>query len=170
MGQNNFIKENASPLAGENFFSLVSVLLQEGRDVQFKVKGHSMMPFIRDKDVVTVSPLQKKYLRRGSVVAFVHPAHNKLIIHRIIGQKNGGDKFIIKGDSCFFSDGSIPIDYIMGYIKDLQRGLKKIVVSCSLKQQCIGLLSQLNIIAVMFFFRTRLALSFEKRLRKGDMR
>lgn len=87
------------------FFEEVERLLNEGREVHFKVQGNSMRPMLRsDHDTVVLHGCSKKggdttlintkTLRVGDVVLFRYKGHH--IMHRIVRRR--GDHFTMAGD------------------------------------------------------------------------
>jgi signal peptidase I len=73
-----------------------------------------MHPFIKDGEVVTVSPVPGGRLYPGDVVAFCHPDSGRLVVHRII--KKNAQGFILQGDSCAEADGLVPAASIVGRV------------------------------------------------------
>jgi hypothetical protein len=92
-----------------------------GRNAQYRtmVRGYSMAPFIRDRDVVVIAPLDGHLPKIGDVVAFVLPDCEKLAIHRVI--KKAGNSCIICGDNSTDSDGNIPYKNILGRVIAVER-------------------------------------------------
>ena len=96
-----------------------------------------MEPFIKEGDVIVVSPLLKKNPRIGEVVAFIHPHTGRLIVHRIIAEQKMN--FLIQGDGIFdHTDGQIPLDCILGRVTTIERkgresqlglGIERIVIA-----------------------------------------
>ncbi len=107
-------------LSSRIFFEQVEALLTEGREVQIRMRGHSMRPLLRDgRDTAVVAPLvrtaaqqpdtprigaghptpmpivdMRPTLRRGDVVLFrCGDCH---ILHRIVHRC--GDDFVLAGD------------------------------------------------------------------------
>ena len=52
-------------------------VLEKGRAFRFEARGTSMLPLIRDGDVVTVTPLSGGGPRTGDVVAFADPGRGR---------------------------------------------------------------------------------------------
>ena len=61
------------PLSGQALLDLMRAVLAKGVPFRFCARGWSMAPFIRDGDVITVSPLRQSLPGVGEVVAFVRP-------------------------------------------------------------------------------------------------
>jgi signal peptidase I len=98
---------------------LREVLGTKGQTIRFRAKGISMSPFIRDQDVITVSPVRADTLRRGHVIAFVFQPEAKLCVHRIIDKKGSG--FVTQGDNLNRPDGIISESQVLGRIKRVER-------------------------------------------------
>ena len=76
---------------------LMQAVLAEGMPFHFRAKGWSMTPFIRDGDVVCVSPLPEAGPDAGDVVAFIRAETGQLLIHRVIATE--GETYAIQGDN-----------------------------------------------------------------------
>ena len=111
-------------LSGPDLIGLLQTVLNKGMPFRFRAKGFSMSPFIKDNDVITVSPLTDDSTRSGDVVAFIRPEIKKLVIHRVVGKK--GEYFQIKGDNITDTDELIPVANIMGRVTRVERNRKEI--------------------------------------------
>jgi hypothetical protein len=78
-----------------------------------------MSPFIKDGDVVTVSPLGSTAPRVGDVTAFLHPATGKLVVHRIVRERSG--RYDLKGDNAAESEGALPVERVLGVVTRVER-------------------------------------------------
>jgi len=106
------------------FFSLLQDLIRKGIPARFTAKGVSMSPFIKDGDVITVTPLEGAPPGFGDVVAFFHPGTRKLAVHRVVGKE--GDFYFLRGDNSSVADGLIPRNSILGKVARVERKGKKI--------------------------------------------
>jgi signal peptidase I len=106
-------------LRGPALQDLLRAVLARGASIRFRAKGTSMHPFIRDGDVVTVSPLVGSGPRTGDVVAFCHPETGRLVLHRIVAKQEGG--YLIRGDNCPEADGVISSDTLLGIVSRTER-------------------------------------------------
>mgnify|MGYP006288766881 CR=1 FL=1 len=97
---------------------IVTALLQQGAVVKKTARGHSMFPFIRDRDHLLMA-IPQTHLRLGDIVVFQHPKFGGLAIHRIIGKR--GNMFLIKGDNSKCPDGWLPKDKILAHIVSAER-------------------------------------------------
>lgn len=128
-------------------------ILQTGtaKDVsfRFKVKGFSMTPFIRDGDVLTISPWVKGLDGLGRVVAFVHSVNGGLAIHRIVGRKMGN--YLIKGDGIFGIDGLVPEKNILGMVTKIERNKRVILFGLGPERILIAFLSRVRFISLILW-------------------
>lgn len=78
------------------FFEQVEAMLAEGREVQIRIRGHSMRPLLRDgRDTVVLSPCAaSSRLRPGDVVLF--RCGGRHVLHRIV--RRDGDRLTLAGD------------------------------------------------------------------------
>lgn len=132
-------------ICGAALIEILSCSLSNNTPLRFKVRGFSMLPFIRDEDIVTISPLLNSSLVLGSAVAFTHPQTKRLAIHRIIGKQ--GNFYLIKGDCVNRADGLIPKENILGTITNIERNGKIVLIGLGPERILIALLSRLS-----FFF------------------
>lgn len=116
-------KEGALSLSGTALIELLQVVLDKGIPFRFRAKGFSMSPFIKNNDVITISPLSHAYPRRGDIVALVHPKKGRLSVHRVVRKKD--DLYLIKGDNAPEADGLISQKSIIGYVTCIERRGKK---------------------------------------------
>lgn len=106
-------------LSARTLASLARAVLEKGRPFRFLARGFSMSPFIRDGDILTVSPVLRNGLTVGDVAAVAHPVTRKLIIHRVTGL--AGDSVIVHGDNAASLDESIPRADILGRVTRIER-------------------------------------------------
>lgn len=98
---------------------ILDAVLARGTSVRFQARGFSMHPLIRDRDVVTVSPLPQRGLRAGDLIAFRRPANGSLILHRILHA--GQDGFLVRGDNLPAPDGLVLAADVIGLITLVER-------------------------------------------------
>lgn len=143
------IKEEELFISGKDLAALLKATLAKDSYFRFKVKGFSMSPFIKDNDVVTVSPLLDSKIDFGRTVAFVHPKTERLAIHRIVDKI--GDYYLIKGDCVFNADGLIPRENILGVVTKIERRCRKIFLGLGFERIIIALLSQARFLSFIFW-------------------
>ena len=83
-------------LPNQLFFEQVEAMLAEGREVQIRMKGHSMRPLLRsERDQVVLSPCtDPARLQPGDIVLF--RTYGRHILHRIVSRD--GDRLTLAGD------------------------------------------------------------------------
>ncbi|HLD47920.1 MAG TPA: hypothetical protein VJA64_08850 [Desulfobaccales bacterium] len=110
-------------LSGKALEEFLRAVLAKGASFRFEARGLSMHPFIKDQEVITISPVQRSRLYCGDVVAFCHPETGRLTVHRIV-KKNAQD-FLLRGDNCPEADGLIPAASLLGRVTEV-RGKNRI--------------------------------------------
>ncbi len=128
------------PSASEVLPGLVKEILSKGAECRFQAKGHSMSPFIKDGDIVTISPLTHPSPGLGDVVAFNRPENEKLIIHRVVEKRN--NKYYVRGDNVPEADGLVQAKDILGYVNKVERDGKNVRVGLGPERFLIALLNR----------------------------
>ena len=113
-------------LSGRDLGALLEGVIGRGLPFRFRATGSSMAPFIRDGDIVTVSPIKDRPPRPGDVVAFARPGSQKLIVHRVVRRQEAG--WLIKGDSCAVAEGPIPKENVLGRVTRVERDGRRVLV------------------------------------------
>ena len=87
----------------------------------FQVRGESMLPYIRDGDLIINRPVDPLDVRVGDVITFEHALEHPmapLITHRVIriyvNERDGARIFIAQGDNTDVEDRPITGDAIVG--------------------------------------------------------
>jgi len=127
-------------LAAEAFSGLVSDILSRGKKVRFKAAGGSMSPFVKDGDIVSISPLKSGKPRLGDVVGFINPASSGLALHRLVGETSRG--YLIRGDNSLEPDGEIDGRRILGRMTSIERDGRKMKMERYPQRLLIALLSR----------------------------
>jgi hypothetical protein len=136
-------------LSGPDLIELLRAVLDKGVPFRFRAKGFSMSPFIKDDDVITVSPLTDGSIRSGDVVAFIRPEMKKLVIHRVVGQK--GEYFHIKGDNIPDTDELIPVANILGRVTRVERSGKEIFFGLGPERFLIAFLTRRRLLFPLLY-------------------
>lgn len=104
------------------FLTISRELFEQGKSVRFKVQGWSMRPFVRNGDLVTVSPVENSPVKMGDVV-FYSTGENKVIVHRVVGkyEKNNKANMLIKGDACFGLPDRVDSTNVLGKVVAIER-------------------------------------------------
>ena len=114
------VKAQDLPLSDQALQSLMCAVLAKGKPFRFRARGWSMTPFIRDRDVITISPLQQGLPGVGEVIAFVRPEKGNLVVHRVVAQRSAA--VLIQGDNGpGFEDELIPKDNLLGRVTQIER-------------------------------------------------
>jgi signal peptidase len=134
----SIMKGRDFPLSGPALVQLLRAVLGKGVPVRFRAKGFSMSPFIKNEDVVTVSPLQDASQSVGDVIAFVLQGTDKLCVHRVVGKR--GDRFLTKGDNSSATDEAVPRERILGSVTKVERNGKEVFLGLGLERFLIAFL------------------------------
>jgi len=131
-------------LPNEVLLELISAVLEKGRAFRFQAKGASMMPFIKDGDVITLESIQGKKIWLGDVVAVTSSMPEKLRVHRVVKINKGG--YIIKGDNVSLIDGTFEKEKILGRVIKVERCERTILLGSRAERALIGLLSHRDLL------------------------
>ena len=123
---------------------LLQAALAKRVSFRFRAKGFSMSPFIKNDDVITISPLNKSSIIFGKSVAFIQPEKKKLTIHRVIGRNK--NSCFTKGDNAFEIDGLVPLKNILGTVSKIERRHRKVFIGLGLSRFVIAFLSRMKIL------------------------
>lgn len=100
------------------FFKWVEEELAAGHHVRFRLKGYSMLPFLRnEKDDVVLYPCTEAELSPMDVVLFRYKG--KHLLHRIIRKE--GKELLIQGDGSFYAKERCAVDDVVGKLKVIIR-------------------------------------------------
>jgi signal peptidase I len=135
---------NDLKLSGQNLTDLMRAVLGKNADFRFQANGHSMSPFIKDQDIITISPLPINRPKTGDIVAASFLERKSIMVHRVIGNKHG--RFIIKGDNNRLIDGSFEQGQIIGIVTKVERDKKRVWYGKSVLGSGIALLSKFGIL------------------------
>ena len=125
-------------LSAESLLDLLKAVIEKGAPFRFRATGTSMSPFIKDGDVVTVSPCPGRDVQLGDVVAIGPPPNGRLIVHRVVGRK--GDHLFIQGDNRAEGDGLIPRVNIYGRVTRIERKGKAVTLGLGIERFLIAFL------------------------------
>jgi signal peptidase I len=98
---------------------LLEAVLEKRYSLRFRARGFSMSPFIRDGDVLTLSPLAHGKLRLGDIVAFPNVTTNGLIVHRVVAIKDGCA--VTRGDNADWPDGRVSLCDVLARVTRVER-------------------------------------------------
>jgi hypothetical protein len=143
------VKEDGADFCSKNLVEIIRAIIAQGAPLRLKVKGFSMSPFIRDGDILTISPLLNRGAGFGRPVAFIQPRTGMLHIHRVIG-KSGG-RYLIKGDNIPKPDGLFLKESILGYVSRIERNGRVLSSGLAPARYIIGLLSRGYLLSLLLF-------------------
>jgi hypothetical protein len=142
-----FVKEGGvMSLSGPELRDLLQAVLSKGFPFRFMVRGFSMLPFIRDGDVVTVSPFGCRKPGLGQVLGFVHPETGRLVIHRVIGRKDTA--WQLRGDNASKSDGLVTTNNLIGRVTRVERKGQPVRLGLGSEKVFIALLNRHGLLPV----------------------
>ena len=147
-------------ISGSAFIGLLKGILEVGAPFRFQANGVSMTPFIKDGDLVTLSPYTGPPPRLGEVVAFFFPGTEKLTIHRVVGKKENG--YLLKGDNATAIDGVIPLENILARVQKVERGGSEIRLGLRQERYVIALLARSNLLLSLFSALCKIFRLFKK--------
>ncbi len=133
---------------------LLRDLLQSGLAVRLEVSGHSMTPFVRGGDVVTIAPRGLREPLPGDVVAYAAGA-DRLVVHRIVGQLEG--RLLPRGDAAPSADPPIAPGDILGVVTRVERRGRRVRIGHGPERRAVAWLSRIGLLARLA--RLRAALS-----------
>lgn len=110
---------DAMGLSNLGQLALLRAVIERDKVFRLKARGFSMLPFIRDGDVVTIEPMRGYPAEVGEVTAFTQNGSGKLAVHRVINREKRGWR--MRGDNCPGDDGIIPAGQIIGRITGVER-------------------------------------------------
>lgn len=137
--------ENA-PISGATLRELTRVILEHGKPFRFSARGYSMSPFIQDGDVVTLAPFEDAP-RIGEVVAFINPASNRLVVHRLVAET--GEGFVCKGDNIAAPDGVFTRAQILGRVVRVERDGRAVGGGIGAERAAVAFLSREQILLAL---------------------
>ncbi len=103
---------------------LLRAFEERGAGLRTTVRGASMSPFLRDRDVVTLAPLNGREPRVGDIVAAALGQPERLVIHRVVARRPGG--WLIRGDACPHADGVVTGSAVLGRVQRVERGGRRV--------------------------------------------
>lgn len=124
-------------VSGAGFTALMATVLEKGAPFRFAAPGHSMAPFIRDGDVITVAPGRVRF---GDTVAFVSPCSGKLTVHRVVGISRDG--YLMKGDNTSEPDGCVPRTSLLGRVVGVEHRSRRVGLGLGIERVAIAFLSR----------------------------
>jgi signal peptidase I len=138
-------------MPNEKFAELMASVLHTGTPFRFQASGSSMDPFIKNGDVITVTPSSGKRARTGDVVAFLQP-QGRLAVHRVI--RNSKGRLLVKGDNSPQPDGWIGLAEVLGSVTRIERFGRPVRFGLGFERRIVALFSHHNVLipTIRFFW------------------
>jgi phage repressor protein C with HTH and peptisase S24 domain len=118
--------------------ALILDLLARGHAVQFRARGDSMHPVIRDNDLLHVEPA--RHFVRGDVVLVL--AERGLTAHRVVSRR--GTTIVTRGDNAPGADDPCEAVRVLGKVTSVDRDGVQLPVSRSAVGVATALLRRLR--------------------------
>ncbi|HSR30026.1 MAG TPA: hypothetical protein VLY63_05625 [Anaerolineae bacterium] len=106
---------------GVEVYELGKELMSLGASLQLEVRGWSMYPFLKDKDVVEIAPVRMAEIDIGDIVVF--RSEDRLLAHRVVGVVSDEKGFClrVRGDSFRQEDPPVKETNLIGKITAVHR-------------------------------------------------
>ena len=101
---------------------ITRALATQGR-ISLRVRGSSMLPWVRPGDIAVIRRASVTDVRCGDVV-LIH-RESRLFVHRLV-KKHSAARFLAKGDAHPGDDGIIEGQEILGRVMKIYRGKRRI--------------------------------------------
>jgi hypothetical protein len=137
--------QDCPTISGEELIELMKAVHGKNAPFRFRAGGFSMNPFIKDGDIITISPQGQTPAGRGDIVAFLHPVTGKLLVHRIIG--NDGSFMRLRGDNATIEDGLVPLPDILGKVIRVERDGEDVCLGLGIEKHIISKLSERSLLS-----------------------
>ena len=159
------IMKDGLSLSGEAMIELMRAVLAQGLPFRFAARGFSMAPFIRDGDVISVSPLSSRPPGMGDVAAFLDQETKSLCVHRVLSGRKGA--ILTQGDNMPGKpDGLISTGDILGLVTRVERNGRKVRFGLGPERFLIALLSRNGLLEII----KRCAGPLYRHFRRGNIR
>jgi hypothetical protein len=105
-----------------DFADISEEILNRGDLIRFKAHGSSMIPLIRDGDLLTIEPLEPDDIKQGMVI-FYRTAGEKCVAHRVtrVDIRNGQRTLITRGDASPRSEEEVSEVKMLGQVIRIHR-------------------------------------------------
>ncbi|PVH25826.1 S24/S26 family peptidase [Sphingobacterium corticibacter] len=104
------------------FFEHVLEYINAGKEVVFTVRGSSMSPFLKEKDLITVKPLKGITLKIGHIVLAYF--ENGYILHRIV--RLDKQHVFLAGDANLVQIEKVERQSVIGFLCEATRNKKNV--------------------------------------------
>ena len=137
--------------------------LKTQESVAFLTRGASMRPLLRTHKDIVVIVRPNHPLAVGDVALYKVRGSEKLVLHRVIGEKDS-NTYIIRGDSTYHKE-YVSHDSVIGVMTAIYRGGKYIDCNTSKKYKIYVKLNRISY-PVRWFWMTKIRLPLGKIKRK----
>ena len=96
---------------------LAGPFLQRGNTLRLRARGGSMLPFLRDGDLLEVHPVAPVEVRVGDVICY-EPSPGALCLHRVVARDGRG--FVTRGDALTQVE-VVPAASVLGRVSAVER-------------------------------------------------
>ena len=103
--------------------ALFEDVLNAGLDLQLKVTGRSMVPFLKGGEIITIKKVSCSSLRKGDLV-FFKTSCGSPVLHRLINKERGHNNTFIfrtKGDALRSFDEPVSGDDVLGKVLKIEK-------------------------------------------------
>jgi hypothetical protein len=126
----------------------MQAVLARGLPFRFQARGWSMSPFIRDRDVITIVPVNSTSLKIGDIVAFVVPDSQRLVVHRVVGRR--GTELLVQADSAArAADDLVPGSSVLGRVKRVERNGQPVRFGLGTERRVVAFLSRRRVLSLL---------------------
>ena len=150
-------------LNNEELLGIASEILRNSGVFRFKARGWSMRPFLRQDDILTITPVDPASLKPGDICLFRN-GHNHIVAHRFVRRKTQNDDIFLhfRSDSMIKNEDFILENQLLGMVVEAQRG-KKVIRLTSRLYKVLGLLwmKTMPVSNYLYVFIVSLARSFK---------
>jgi hypothetical protein len=112
--------------------------LRHGNVLRMCAHGGSMLPFLRDGDIVVVAPVGTAEIRIGDVICY-QPPSGGLCLHRVIARAERS--LVTRGDALAYVD-TVPHDAVLGLVIARERRGRAVSLGTRRGRRCGWLLAR----------------------------
>jgi signal peptidase I len=98
--------------------------LRRGSRLRLRARGGSMLPFLRDGDLLVVRPAAAAEVGVGDVICYVPPSGG-LCLHRVIAREDRG--FVTRGDALAYVE-IVPAAAVLGLVIGRERRGRRVAL------------------------------------------
>ena len=146
-------------IAGAPMIDLIRDVIGRGASIKVIASGCSMAPFIKDGDILTLSPLPARAPECGDVVAFKFPQTDRMMIHRVIEVHRV--RYLVKGDYLSGPDCLIAKSDILGLLSRVERAGSRVRIGIGPGKALISYLSARSVLFPLLSLAYRIRRQFQ---------